>query len=103
MSFSVRRVDVEGSLAVRIADREVGAGRSLLFQRGDVGAISVTDQRGTTGYGVRSAAVEGWRLKVVLEAEAAAALGIDEETEYFLELTRQESTELRDALVRIFA
>ena len=102
MSFSVRSVDVEGALAVRIGDREIGSRRTLLFQRGEVGAISVTDERGATGYGVRSAAVDGWRLRLVLEPEAAIALGIDAETEYFLELTRQETTELRDALARLF-
>jgi hypothetical protein len=102
----VRRVTFEttadGVSVLALADHEDARGRTLTFRRGDGdGAATLTTESGASVVGGVRAEIDGWRLRLGLTPEAAAALGLPEETELFLELARQEAVELRDGLAAV--
>jgi hypothetical protein len=103
----VRRVNFEtaadGASVLTLADHEDARGRTLTFRRapGDAEPTISNDGGASATGGIRSAAIEGWHLRLALAPETAAELGLPEEVDLFLELARDEAVTLRDALPAI--
>jgi len=102
----VRRIRFEttadGVRVLALADHEDARGRTLTLRRADgADAPTVSTESGASVVGGVRAELAGWHLRLALTPDAAAALGLPEEADLFLELARQEAVELREGLAAL--